>query len=87
MNKFNVKFQRDFEVQIEADTVELAEKLANQVLAQFPKDTCKLLSIIPEGYVEPVESTEGGPIDLADVRNSVLAKRVRDLTDDQPDAA
>lgn len=85
MNKFNAKFQREFEVQIEADDIQTAEQLARRVLTGFPAGTTKLLSILPEGYTEPVESASGGAVDLTAVRNSGLAKRVRELTDDQPD--
>lgn len=49
MSKFNVKFQRDFEVGIEADDVATADKLARSVLAQFPEGTCKVLSVVAEG--------------------------------------
>jgi hypothetical protein len=56
MKKFNVKFQREFEVQVEADSLEIAGQLARQVLAQFPAGSCKLLSIYAEDYVEPTES-------------------------------
>lgn len=54
MKKFTVKFQREFEVEVEADSLETAEQLARQVLLQFPPQTAKLLSILPEGYIEPV---------------------------------
>lgn len=49
MKKFNVKFSREFEVEIEAENTQIAEALTHQVMAQFPPDTCKLLSIIAEG--------------------------------------
>lgn len=51
MKKYNVTFQREFEVGIEAESTEIAEKLANQVLTQFPKGSCKLLSIIADDAV------------------------------------
>lgn len=52
MKKFHVKFVREFEVDVEADDAVIANKLANAILAQFPAGTCRLLSIIAEGYVE-----------------------------------
>lgn len=51
MKKFQVKFVREFEVGIEAVDTPTAEALARQVLAQFPKDTVKILSIIAEDAV------------------------------------
>lgn len=44
--KFNVKFQREFEIQINASDLAAAEARAHGVLAQFPSETCKLLSIV-----------------------------------------
>lgn len=49
MKKFTVKFARQFDVEIEADTSESARSIADRILEQFPKDSCKLLSIIAEG--------------------------------------
>lgn len=52
MKKFTVKFLRRFEVEIQADNGDSAAQIASSILAQFPKDTCMLLSIIAEDYVE-----------------------------------
>lgn len=59
MKNFNVRFAREFEVQVQADETAIAEVLAKRVIAQFPKDSCKLLSIIAEGCeVESVSPPE-----------------------------
>lgn len=52
MKKFTVKFQREFEVQVEAETPAIAQQLTKQIMAQFPEGTCKLLSIVAEDYIE-----------------------------------
>ena len=64
MKKYLVKFQRDFEVEIEADTVGVVQGLARNVLRQFPEGTCKLLSITREGYVDKpcIGCQEDGPL-------------------------
>lgn len=92
MKNFNVKFLREFEVQIQADTAATAQVLANRVLAQFPVGSCRLLSIIAENYVEPAKADEPG-VELSKEaraiveRNAGLADSVRRLTDDQPEVA
>lgn len=59
MKNYSVKFAREFEVQVQADTLEVAQVLARRVIAQFPTDSCKLLSIIAEGCeVESVSPPE-----------------------------
>ena len=86
MQTYKVKFSRDFEVDIHAGTLPLAEQLAKQVIAQFPADSCKLLSIIPGGYVEPPDAANDAT--LEERRNAGLAVRVRELTDQpEPDRA
>lgn len=46
--KFNVTFSREFEVQIDAEDLQSAEKLAQQRIAQFPADApARLLSVAP----------------------------------------
>ena len=45
MKTFDVTFQREFTVQIEADNLEHAQKLAHQVMAQHPPGKAKLTSI------------------------------------------
>lgn len=52
MKTFKVKFVREFEVDVEADSGVGAANIAATILEQFPKDTCKVLSIIAEDYVE-----------------------------------
>lgn len=59
MKKFVVKCMREFEVEIEADTLENAQLIARKFIAQMPGG--KLLSILPEGYVEPVEPEKPTP--------------------------
>lgn len=76
MKKFSVKFLREFEVEVQANSGDAASKLAGAILAQFPKDTCKLLSIVAADYVEgecagcavdpmnPHGKPRGGPPDM-----------------------
>lgn len=56
MKTFNVKFTREFEVSIEADTLEIAGQKAKHAIAQFP-DPCTLISIAEQkemaGVVSP----------------------------------
>lgn len=52
MKKFVIKFLRGFEVEVQADSGDMASQIATSVLAQFPKGSCKLLSIVAEDYVE-----------------------------------
>ncbi len=82
MQTYKVKFSRDFEVDIHAETLPLAGQLAKQVIAQFPAGSCKILSIIPEGYVEPPDAANDAT--LEERRNAGLAVKVRRLTD-QPE--
>lgn len=58
MKKFNVKFLREFEVDVEADSIKIAEKLVESIIKQFKPGSCKLLSIYVEGYVQPEEPKE-----------------------------
>ena len=70
MTKFKVKFLREFEVDIDAESLEIAGQLAQKVLTQFANGTCKLLSIVQEGVVVTQESEKprtpprGGPPNL-----------------------
>lgn len=48
MRKFHVKFLREFEVEIQAESTAVAEQMAQRLTGQFPPETCKLLSIIAE---------------------------------------
>lgn len=59
--KYHAKFSRVFEVTIEADNIHYAQKLIEGVIKQFPADTCKMLSIHVDGYVEPVEPQKTPP--------------------------
>jgi hypothetical protein len=47
--KYNLTFQSEFEVTIEADTLEAAERMARKVVAEFPPNTCKLTSVVAHG--------------------------------------
>lgn len=60
MKKFNVRFLRVFEVEIFAEDSANAQTLADQILGQFPKDSCKMLSIIAEGAEVQVLAEIGG---------------------------
>lgn len=60
MKKFAVKFLREFEVEVVAENSASAQTIASNILAQFPKDSCKLLSIIAEGVDVEVLAEIGG---------------------------
>ena len=86
MKNFHVKFIREFEVDVQADTTEVAGQLAKQIIAQFPAGTCKLLSVVEDGYVEPPEAANTA--DLNERRNAGLALKVREITGQrEPDVA
>lgn len=55
MKKFIATFTRTFYADFEAGNIEAAAVMAQRVVAQFPKDVCKLVSIYAEDYVEPPE--------------------------------
>lgn len=89
MKKFTVKLQRDFEVEVEAEDIVIADALARQVLAQFPEGTCKLLSIKADDYKEPPEEPDpvpfkprggkpngGGTPGTPVVRNEILVDQI-----------
>lgn len=61
MRKFNVKFIREFHMQIEADSSAMARQLTQGFLEQLPQDSWRLLSIIAEDYVE--QPCEGCAVD------------------------
>lgn len=52
MRNFIVKFTRDFEVLVDAESLDMAEKIGKEITGQFPVDTCKLLSVIDVNAVE-----------------------------------
>lgn len=52
MKQFKVKFVREFEVGVEAEDAVHAKSLADEIVKQFPADTCRLLSVIDDAYVE-----------------------------------
>lgn len=60
MKKFNVKFLREFEVDVEADDTAHAELAAQTIIQQFAPGACKLLSIVAEGVAIEVV-TKAGP--------------------------
>lgn len=61
--QFIVKFVRQFEAEIEAESTEAAVALAQGIVKEFPTDTCRVLSIVTEGYVEqPCPACEAGDI-------------------------
>lgn len=86
MKKFKVKFVREFEVQIQAENGAMASQVGSSIIAQFPKDTCKLLSIIAEDYVEsecsgcavdpmnPKGKPRGGPPNLGGNSGGTVVK-------------
>lgn len=57
--KYNVKFTRVIEGQIEASSLEEAARAARAHVAQIPN--AKLLSILPGGYVDPDSKPPVGP--------------------------
>lgn len=68
MKKFHVKYQRDFQVEISAETAADAKRIADHNFKQYLSGTCKLLSIIAEdavveGYSPPFkpQPPRGGP--------------------------
>lgn len=52
MKQFKVKFARTFEVDVAAENGAVAQAVADSIMAQFPADSCTLLSIIAEDHVE-----------------------------------
>jgi len=64
LKTFHVSFARLFEVEIKAEDGKAAKVLADQVAAQFPENTCTLLSIVEDGYVEkPCAACEAGDLE------------------------
>lgn len=59
--KYTAKFSRTFEAVIEAENIVEAQKLARDVVNQFSPGVAKLLSILPEGYVDPDSKPPVGP--------------------------
>lgn len=49
MKKYNVKFVREFEVEVEAVSTGAATAIAERIMAQFAPGSCKLLSVVAEG--------------------------------------
>ncbi len=78
MKTFHVKFTRDFEVDVQAESLEAASHLAKQVTAQFATGSCKILSVIEDGYIEPPEAANS--VDIHERRNAQLASKVREIT-------
>ncbi len=67
MKKFNATLVREFQVGIEADSAAIAERIAHQVMAQFPAGTCRLLSLIEDGYEEkPCAACDAGDLKKPD---------------------
>ena len=70
MKKFNAKFLREFEVGVEAESMEVAQRLVARIIAQF-QGTARLLSIVAEDAVDepcaacqeegPIKPTPGSP--------------------------
>lgn len=52
MKKFTVKFVREMEFETEAEDSAQARVIAEKTLTRYPKNTCKLLSIVAEDYVD-----------------------------------
>lgn len=59
--KYVAKFSRTFEAVIEAASLKEAEAHARNVVNHFSTGTAKLLSILPEGYVDPDSKPPVGP--------------------------
>jgi hypothetical protein len=49
MKKFIAKYQRDFEVDIEAEDMAHAEALSKNIVSGFSVGTCKMLSLTEQG--------------------------------------
>lgn len=58
--KFIVRLLRELEIRIDADNVALAEAYVRDSLKRNP-EPLKVLSILPEGYVEPPEPSRPTP--------------------------
>jgi hypothetical protein len=67
MKKFSVKFIREFEVEVQAEDTATAKLMADAVIAQFPKDSCRLLSVVAEDALEECATCrDEGPIKPVD---------------------
>lgn len=68
MKKYLVKFQREFEVEVEAVSSVAAQVIVRGILVQFPAGSTKLLSIVEEGHAdhECVGCAQDGPIKPVD---------------------
>jgi hypothetical protein len=75
MRKFTVKFNREFEVGIEAENLEVAQALSRQIIANFPPETARVLSIIEEG----VDVIVSSPAAQAEMQHTRLAGGIDDL--------
>lgn len=60
MNKFTVRFLREFEVEIQAESGDMAAQIASSIMCQVAPGKCKLLSIIREGAAIEVLAEIGG---------------------------
>lgn len=49
MSTFLAKFVREFEVGIEAETLEFADIIARRIIAEMPEGTVRLISVAAEG--------------------------------------
>jgi hypothetical protein len=90
--KYHCKFHRDFEVDVDAETIDIARQLAEAVAKQFPTGTCRLHSIHVEGYVAPTTVVEPlvnlTPEAKAILeRNDGLAANVRKFSPEPPEVA
>lgn len=84
--KYIAKFIRAFSGEIEAKDLAEAERFARDVVNQFSPGTAKLLSIHPEGYIDPDDKptftgprgpdapTPGTPVVKQDVLVDQIAK-------------
>jgi F0F1-type ATP synthase gamma subunit len=48
--KFHITYQRDIVATVECPTIEDAAKIAKTSMNSLPKGTCKVLSIVVDGY-------------------------------------
>lgn len=79
---YHCQFLRVIDVDVQAESIEVAQKQARALIAQFSAGALRLLSVTEDGYAEPTE--EPKTADLNERRNAQLAVRVRELTD-QPE--
>jgi hypothetical protein len=82
MKKYTAKFLREFEVEVQADSMTMAQMLAMRILGQLPFGSVKIVSITAEDYIEPVKQ-EKPKIQMTpeERRNTEFAAKVKSELD------